>query len=156
MSFMVIQKGAITAAVSRRRGKPEEVEQEHVKQILRSMGAKFWVAGTRRKKADYQGTMQTPGLADLPLVFLPRRIGKSATLGAPTYTLYDFLVIEMKSPAAMKKKYHDRSREQMELAELCKLAGVNYVCGDAKTVVQWLIQYEYLKRGSIAAHWMEP
>jgi hypothetical protein len=46
---------------------PEKVIQQQIVTLLRSIGAQVWVLGTRRKRGDYQGTMQTPGLPDCDL-----------------------------------------------------------------------------------------
>lgn len=57
-----------------RRRQPEKVEQQHVVQLLRSIGCRVWVTGVHRRTGDYQGTMMTPGLPDV-IAFLPRALG---------------------------------------------------------------------------------
>lgn len=49
---------------------PEKTVQAHVVQLARTVGGKVWVIGGHRRRTDYQGTMQTPGLSDLVL-FIP-------------------------------------------------------------------------------------
>lgn len=136
----------------RRHGKPEQKEQEDVKKLLHALGAKFWVAGTKRKRTDYQGTMMTPGLPDIPFVFLPRR---GARAGYSQVTLYDLVVIEMKSPQAHQKRDGGLSVEQAEFKRFCDLAGITYVHGDAKAIVQWLVEQCYLRADQVATHWMD-
>jgi hypothetical protein len=126
-------------APSRRRAKPEAAEQEKALRLLRSMGARVWVAGTTRKRGDYQGTMQTPGLPDLPFVFLRRGDG------------YTLLVVEMKSPTAARSKLAGRSPEQVEFAQLCELSDINYFCGDCDGLIGWLISHGFLRADQVAA-----
>lgn len=147
----------------KRHGKPEQVEQEAIKKLLLAIGAKFYVAGTKRKRDDYQGTMQTPGLADLPLVFLPKfkRLApdvrpSTAEAMRATEPMYQLVVIEMKSPEAHRKKGGGLSAEQKELKHYCDLAGIPYIHGDAKRVVQWLIEHGYLRAEQVATHWVQP
>lgn len=134
---------------------PERDEQETVKRLLRSLGAKFWVAGTTRKKGDHPGTMQTPGLADIPFVFLPRRHGHGEELIRTKFALYDLVVIEMKSPEAARSKNGGLSEEQLELQHYCELAGITYIHGDAKAITQWLIGNRYLRADAVA-HYYAP
>lgn len=135
---------------ARRRAKPEAAEQEKAIRLLRSMGAKVWVAGTTRKQGDYQGTMQTPGLPDLPFVFLPaHRTGSLAFRGHEQDRV--LLVVEMKSPTAARTKTRGRSPEQVEFAELCELANVHYFCGDCDGLIGWLISHGFLRADQVAA-----
>ena len=135
---------------------PERDEQEAVKRLLIAIGAKFYIAGTTRKRGDHQGTMQTPGLADMPLVFLPRY--KRAGLDRPDdggypETMYELVVIEMKSPTAAKAKSGGLSTVQAELKHYCQMAGVPYIHGDATAVVQWLIDHAYLRADQVAHYY---
>jgi len=123
----------------RRRAKPEAAEQEKALRLLRSMGARVWVAGTTRKRGDYQGTMQTPGLPDLPFVFLRRGDG------------YTLLVVEVKSPTAARSIRAGRSPEQLEVARLCELANIHYFCGDCDGLIGWLISHGFLRADQVAA-----
>lgn len=148
---------AYARAVTRTRRRPvkhEQAEQEAVKTLLLAIGAKFWVAGTKRKHGDYQGSMQTPGLADLPLVFLPRhqRAGltrdESLARGYPEHA-YELVVIEMKSPGAARSKTGGLSPEQRDLQHYCELSGTPYIHGDANAVIAWLIQHGYLRKEQV-------
>lgn len=134
----------------RRRQKPEAAEQEKALRLLRSLGARVWVAGTTRPRGDYQGTCQTPGLPDLPFVFLPQRIRDDARFGDQTRT-YTLLVVEMKSPTAARGKTRGRSLEQVEFATLCELANVHYFCGDCDGLIGWLISHGFLRADQVAA-----
>ncbi len=49
----------------------EKAEQQAIVDLLRLIGAKVYILGTKRRKGDYHGTMQTPGIPDL-YAFLPR------------------------------------------------------------------------------------
>ena len=44
---------------------PERVVQRQIVHLLQAIGAQVWVLGTTRRRGDYHGTMQTPGLPDL-------------------------------------------------------------------------------------------
>lgn len=127
------------------RQQPERREQEAVKRLLKTIGAKFWVAGTVRRKGDHPGTMQTPGLADLPLVFLPVRNGARR-----------LVVIEVKSPKAAKAKSGGLSVEQRELQQCCWEAGVSYIHGDLDTVIGWLVVHEYVKASQFPHYRVTP
>lgn len=121
-------------ASSRRRRPPsplEKVEQAHSVELFDRIGAQVYVLGTRRKKTDHQGTMQTPGLPDL-LVFLPPRAGQT-----PRRRL---LMVEQK-----------RSREgrfspaQIVFRELCQESEVAHVGGDFNAVIAWLVAEGYCR-----------
>jgi hypothetical protein len=58
----------------RHRRQPEKVIQAHIVRLLRHVGCAVYVLGTRRRRGDYHGTMQSPGLPDL-IAFLPRHLG---------------------------------------------------------------------------------
>lgn len=133
-----------------RRRRPEAAEQEKALRLLRSMGARVWVAGTTRKRGDHQGTMQTPGLPDLPFVFLPAtRRGSLAFRGHERDRV--LLVVEMKSPTAARGKTRGRSPEQVEFARMCELANVHYYCGDCDGLIGWLISHGFLRADQVAA-----
>jgi hypothetical protein len=48
----------------------EKAEQQAIVDLLRLIGAKVYILGTKRRKGDYPGTMQTTGIPDL-YAFLP-------------------------------------------------------------------------------------
>ena len=93
---------------------PERAEQRAIVQLLTHLGAKVWQLGTTRRHGDYQGTMQTPGLADLQ-AFLPTR-------GAFTGP-WRLLVIEVKAPGGRLRP------EQAVYRACCVGAGVAHVVG---------------------------
>jgi hypothetical protein len=82
-------------------------------------------------------TIQTPGLPDMPLVFLPKRPG------------YQLVVIEVKSPTAAKTKSGGLRPEQLEVKRLCEEAGVPYIHGDLDAIIAWLIAHQYLKANQV-------
>jgi hypothetical protein len=141
-------------------GQPERAEQEAAKKLLAAMGAKFWVAGTTRRAGDYQGTMQTPGLPDLPLVFLPRfkryKEGTDMHLLDQTLGMYELVVVEMKSPAAAKTKHGGLSPFQRECKAYCLGAGVPYIHGDLDALIGWLIHHSYLKPEHVPHYRLPP
>jgi hypothetical protein len=61
----------ICRAISRQ---PEKGVQVAVVQLLRAVGSSVYVLGTRRRRGEHQGTMQSPGLPDV-IAFLPRALG---------------------------------------------------------------------------------
>jgi len=126
------------------RRQPERHEQEAVKKLLLALGAKFWVAGTVRKRGDYHGTMQTPGLPDIPLCFLPKRPG------------YLLVVIEVKSPAAAKTATGGLKPEQVEVKRLCEAANVPYIHGDLNAIIAWLVMHGYLKASQVPHYRVTP
>lgn len=144
---------ALRTTIRRKPGQYERREQEAVKRLLRALGAKFWVAGTVRRIGDYHGTMQTPGLPDLPLVFLPRHKlpGYATGDGMP----FQLVVIEVKSPAAAKSKNGGLRPEQHDLLTFCGAAGVPYLHGDLNAIIAWLVEQGYL-RASQLPHYRVP
>jgi hypothetical protein len=55
------------------RRQPEKSIQHQIAGLLRTVGARVYNIGTRRRKGDFQGTMQTPGIPDV-LAILPFRV----------------------------------------------------------------------------------
>ena len=72
----------------------KEIQADIVK-LLETVGAAVYKIGTKRKKGDHQGTMQTPGIPDL-VAFVPVR--PSATLGHIGHMPSVQLWIEVKRP----------------------------------------------------------
>lgn len=103
---------------------PEKTEQAHVVQLLRSIGCRVWVAGTRRPRGDYQGTCQTPGLPDLVAFLPPHQRG--------------VLFVEVKARGGRL------SPDQVEFRKLaldCHAAalGVHHVVGGLEAVIVYLV-----------------
>lgn len=111
---------------------PEKVIQAQIVTLLRSIGAKVYVFGVRRRRDDYQGTMQTPGAADLE-AYVPFRNGSG----------HRMVKIEVKADGGRP------SAEQRALATLCRSAKVDYICGGVDDVVAWLIAGGWLARDSV-------
>jgi hypothetical protein len=115
---------------------PEKVEQAHGVQLLRSLGAAVYVSGTRRRRGDYQGTMQSLGIPDVE-AWLPRRLSDG---DAPARRLLKW---EVKAAGAWRA-HTLLTPEQRDYAELCYAAGVAHVCGDYDALVTWLVINAYL------------
>lgn len=115
----------------------EKVEQAHIVQLLRSIGAKVIVLGTTRRKGDYQGTMQTPGVADLE-VFLPIYVG-----------MREFMKIEVKSDGGRL------SPAQKDYQQWCQEANITHVVGGLDAVIAKLVELGYLKAENVAHYRME-
>lgn len=109
------------ASIFQRRS--EKAEQAAIVQLLQSVGAAVYVLGTRRKRGDYQGTMQTPGLPDL-LAFVP--------MVQASTRRYELACIEVKVAGAR------RTWPQSVFAGYCEKAGVCYQCGTLDDVLSWL------------------
>lgn len=129
-------------------GHPERAEQTKILNLLRSLGAEVYVSGTTRRRGDYQGTMQSPGIPDIE-AFLPR----------PRYQPFGdgperrLLKVEVKAPArvvAGRKRAKGRlSQEQEDYRDLCLAAAVDHVHGDVDDVIAWLIAHGYLRPESV-------
>ena len=130
----------------------EKIIQQQVANLLRSLGCGVYVLGTRRRKGDYHGTMQTPGIPDL-FAFLPPY---------PTYVEdYDYyaagvantvpacLWLELKAPKGR------RTPEQVAFGDACERCHVPYVWGGLDDVIAWLVRNGYLKLDSVA-HYRRP
>ena len=110
--------------VARSRPPLEKVEQHQIVNLVRTMGGRVWVLGTRRRRGDHQGTMQTPGLPDLWIV-LPRVHGAlnesrdQATLSHGGEGLW----------WEVKRNGGRRSPDQVDFADACALTGIGYGYG---------------------------
>lgn len=121
-----------------RRNQPEKIEQAHCCRLIRSVGGKFYTVGTRRRRDDYQGTMQTPGLPDL-IAFLPAAKYGPATL----------LFFEVKAPGGRA------SSAQLEFACDCVNSSTPYLRGGVLELTAWLIRRGYLKAENVP-HYRRP
>ncbi len=108
----------------------EKVVQQQVANLLRSVGSGVFILGTRRRRDDYQGTMQTPGVPDV-LAFVPNR-------GTGHWEL---LAVECKAPGGRLRP------AQRVFQEYCQHAGIAHVVGGVDDVIAWLIQ-----RGLVRAY----
>lgn len=118
---------------------PESAEQAHIVQLTRSLGGRAYVIGTKRKRTDFQGTCQTPGIPDL-LLFLPRRAPDPG---------WQFLVIECKGRGGRLRT------EQVMFAELCRWANVEHLVGGLDAYIAWLVARDYVKAESFP-HYRQP
>lgn len=116
----------------------EKHEQADIQKLAIQIGGSAWVLGTHRKKGDYQGTCQTPGLPDL-LVFLPIR---HAQPGAPTRHL---VVVEAKRVKAHGVRAGRLREEQQDFRDECNDAHVSHVTGGYQAFVTWLIARGFVK-----------
>jgi hypothetical protein len=107
----------------------ERQEQAHIAALLRSLGAYVLTLGTTRKRGDYHGTMQTPGLPDV-ICFLPAKLGHEAK---------QLLFIEVKAPTGRLRP------EQITFLEQCHDAGIPHIVGGLDTVFRWLVDQGYLR-----------
>jgi hypothetical protein len=120
------------------RRQPERLEQRAIVQLLCALGCPVWTLGTHRRRGDYHGTMQSPGLPDL-LAFLPLDTG--------------LLCIEVKAKGG-------RLRPEQEVFRNACLAcespwQVHHVVGGLDTVIGYLMSLGLLKAQDVA-HYRVP
>lgn len=111
---------------------PEKAEQAAIVQLLESLGAKVYVIGTKRRKGDYQGTMQTPGIPDLYAV-LPGHAKRQYPMRLTP------LWVEVKAAGGRL------SPEQLEFKKLCVGSVISHVVGGVDAVQNWLVDHGWLK-----------
>lgn len=139
----------MTARVrSRRNTTPlEKNEQLGIRQLMLTLGATEYVLGTKRKKSDYHGTMQTPGIPDLQF-FLPEKRARFDASAKP-FTRR-FVIVEAK-----REKEGRFSPAQKEYRALCAAAGIDYIGGCLNDVIAWLIREGYVKADNVP-HYRRP
>lgn len=129
-----------------RRQRPEDIEQNNIRRYVSGISGKVYVLGTRRRRGDYQGTMQTEGIADL-WICLP------AVAPSARYHL------DTKEPIALwwetKGPKGRRSPEQIEFGERCAATRTPYGFGTCNDFFAWLIQHGRLSPDQIA-HYRRP
>jgi len=108
----------------------EKVVQAHIVQLLRSIGGIVYVMGTRRRREDFHGTMQTPGIPDV-MAFLPRR--PVAGIVRPI-----LLFVECKAAGGRLRQ------EQLAFQSLCQDAAIEHVVGDLDDLIAWLTGRHYV------------
>lgn len=121
----------------RRAGVPrvlEKVEQAQIITFLRTLGGEVYVLGTHRRRGDFQGTMQTPGLPDLE-AFLPS-IGDKP--GA-----WLFLKVECKARGGKLRP------AQVEYQQLAQLSGLVHIVGGLDAVIAWALEAGYITAGQV-------
>jgi hypothetical protein len=112
--------------VDTKRQQPERAEQAAIVKLLKLLGANVYVIGTVRRKGDYQGTCQTPGIPDL-YCFLPRARHRRPVVHAPTA-----LWIEVKAPNGRT------SSAQLTFGHFARAAGTAHLIGGLDVVTDWL------------------
>lgn len=124
---------------------PEKAVQAHIVQLLRSIGGQVYTMGTTRRRGDFAGTMQTPGIPDV-MAFLPDR--DSPFPAAPTQRRV-FLFVEVKARGGRMRP------EQIAFREWCIAAGVVHIVGDLDDVIAWLVEHGHVKADSVP-HYRRP
>jgi hypothetical protein len=109
-------------------------------QLLRTLGASVYVLGTTRRRGDYPGTMQTPGVPDL-LAFVPTAPGASERR---------LLCIEVKTTVGRL------SPAQVVFRSQCAAADIAHVTGPLDAVIAWLLERRLLSRGSVPHYRLPP
>ncbi len=108
----------------------EKVVQAGIVKLLRSVRGQVYVLGTHRRRGDWPGTMQTPGIPDV-MAFLP----PPSCMSGP----WTLLCVECKAKSG-------RLREaQQTFRDLCINANVWHVVGGIDAVITWLTARGYLR-----------
>lgn len=116
----------------------EAAQQTMIRRLVATLGGTCYTLGVRRRRTDYHGTMQTPGLPDL-IAFLPVR-------GGPGWRL---VMIECKAKGGRVRA------DQETFRKLCVLASVPHVIGDFQAFVTWCVLEGFLKADQLA-HYRVP
>lgn len=125
----------------------EKHVQAHGCSLLRSLGGKVNVIGTKRRKSEKDhGTHQTRGIPDIYVFLPPPAFPSVPALGAPDGVA---LWWEVKRPG------ESRTAEQVAFGNACARVCHPYVWGDLDALIAYLIAGGWLKRESIAAHHFE-
>jgi hypothetical protein len=143
----VTRERAPRRPVARRPRNPgiEKYQQHDGLKLLASMGADFYVLGTRRSRGkpcpkcktfvpEDQGTRQTEGISDV-LIFLPLQPGASHRV-----TLW------------WEAKHADGGRlspAQVRFADLCRQAAQEHCAGPLAALYAWLVEHGYLDRNRV-------
>lgn len=124
---------------------PERVVQQQIVTLLRSVGAAVYVLGTVRRRGDFHGTMQTPGLPDLFAVLPASKVAApDGAFSSPTA-----LWVEVKAEGGQLR------REQAEFRAQCESAELAHVVGGVDDVIAWLIAGGWLKAENVP-HYRRP
>jgi hypothetical protein len=107
----------------------ERQEQANIVRLLRTVGAAVYIIGTTRRRDDYHGTMQTPGLPDL-LCFVPRRDGAAGRI---------VVCVEVKAAGGRLRP------EQQIFRELCEGTALVHLVGGQDVVAAWLRELRVLR-----------
>jgi hypothetical protein len=123
------------------RKQPEKIIQQQIVTLLRSIGATVYVLGVHRRRGDYPGTCQTPGLPDL-YAFLPR---------APLRLRHGPLALWVEVKAAGGRA----SAAQEAFVDQCQASGVAHVIGGVDAVIALLVVGGWLKAENVP-HYRRP
>ena len=104
-----------------KRQQPERAEQRAILDLLKLVHAEVWVLGTVRKRGDWPGTRQTPGLPDI-IAVMPDTPKWFPTL----------VMIEVKAVHGQLSIPQERFRAACERAE------VEHIVGGVDAVLAWL------------------
>jgi hypothetical protein len=116
---------------------PESLHQAQIMNLLRSIGAQPFTIGTRRRRGDFQGTCQTPGLPDI-FSFLPAP--PLSTNVTPALSVW----VEVKGAGGRLRP------EQIAFRAQCERARQAYVVGGVDQVASFLISGGWLKADNVA------
>jgi hypothetical protein len=111
---------------------PEKVIQAQGVTLLRTLGAKVYVLGTTRRRGDFHGTMQTPGIADV-FGFLPTPSSSSGHRQRHPFWW------EAKAEGGRLR------HEQREFREFCQDSGLTHIVGDLDNLIAFLVAHGWLK-----------
>lgn len=114
---------------------PEKVVQANVVRLLRSIGANVWVLGTHRRRGDFQGTMQTPGIGDV-FAILPTAPHSPAGPSVPLW-------VECKADGGRL------SPDQIRFRDCCRSASLGHVVGGLDEVIRFLVSGGWLKSNNL-------
>jgi hypothetical protein len=120
----------MTGRQSQARGK---VAEQHGRQLLVSLGHEVIKFSTTRRRGDYPGTMQTPGVPDYGIWLKPIR-----GLGLRWAWWESKAGRGVLSPAQRKFQVN------------CERAGILYVVGDLDALIAWQVVLGYLRPDQVA------
>lgn len=121
---------------------PEKVVQQHALNLLRNVGARVWVLGTRRRRGDFPGTMQTPGIADVFAILPPPPLKSDRRSPVPLW-------FECKAAGGRLRP------EQAEFRTACLEAELAHVVGGVDELMSFLVRGGWLKSQNVP-HYKQP
>lgn len=121
----------------------ERSEQAAIVHLLRSLGAKVYTLGTTRRRGDFMGTMQSPGLPDV-IAFIKRKTWYDVGVPPLDGVTRRLVFIECKAKGGRLRP------EQQELREMCLAGDIAHIVGGVDDVIAWLINQRYLKADQVA------
>lgn len=130
----------------------EKFEQADIEQLLTKIGGKVYHIGTKRRKGDHQGTMQTEGIPDV-FAFLPARpISQAARSYGITQTVGPVPVwIEVKRKGERIRP----GTEQEGFRLLCVSSGLRHWTGTLDDIIRELVDGGWVRADSFP-HYRQP